>query len=261
MKNYRYKFLLLLFLFYSLLFPFFLNAYIKPAEIPDNDWEVLSPYFLPETHPIKAKLDQLIPDTSVLVDKSSLKKKGFYNLKERRSGMIVASHDKLKDYKLKIFLHNNPLPDYLLFLTRIQGAEMIRESINRHNFNHLMKVPQKWIYPVTPAFYPLRVPQTKFFVLVVEDMHTYPPQSNVVYYKEAVTREQIYALYTIINENNLFDSVYVDNIPMCMDQRIAFLDTEHFRSYTVPINWDRLLKNIRSKYRPYLQNLIHGGAQ
>ncbi len=235
-----------------------LEGYVRPFNFDPETWEMLSAYFLPEDHPIKEKLDKLFPDSTALDSIGKLKRAGFKHIKQRRSEMIVASHRKLKEYKVKLFLHSYPMPEWWFFKKRIEGAELIRAAIARHGFEHILKVPRKWIYPLPPAVLQKDPSTQKNFILIVEDMHIYAPNSNVTYFHTAILKEELKAIFTIINELQLIDSVYIDNIPRCLDQRFAFIDTEHYLVTDSPIPWQRLLAAIRSKRRPYLQALIEG---
>lgn len=247
-----------LFILYFIFAIFSLEGHVRPAEIDRETWTALEPYFLPEDHPIKSGLDLLFQNSLVLKDKNSLKAYGFKKLNERKSGMIVTSHPKLKGYKLKLFLQESPVQEWLSFLKRIQGAQHIQAYIDVHKLESMFKVPHKWLYPLPDTACQSDAAFPKHFLLVVEDMNISTPQSNVDYYKEVITKKRIRALHQLIQENLLIDSIFIDNIPSCLDGKIAFIDTEHFMISTYPMRWIYLLLALEPKKRLYLQRLIDG---
>lgn len=232
-----------------------LAGYQKPTGFSDETWAELSPYFLPEDHPAKSSLDRIFTSSRVLIDAQSAKNVGLILSKQRPSGMYVASHKHLKDHKLKLFLHSHPVPEWWSFRKRIEGAQAIRQSIVLHGFEHILKVPQKWLYPMPFTDFTEEI-NPRFFVLVVEDMHISPRLSYVNYYKANITKNTLLALFTVISENLLIDSVFPDNIPRCMDGKIAFVDTEHFMVENSRIRWEKLHQALNGSKRKYLQKLI-----
>lgn len=233
-------------------------AYVRPEGFDPETWASLERYFLPENHSIKKKLDEIFVDSHPLIDVYALRSVGFNNLKIRRNGMIVASHPKLKNYKLKIYLHNALFPEWTPFTHRIDGAELIRESIKRHKYQKLFVVPKKWIYPLPPTIPAPGIEHPKYFVMIVQDMHLYSKSSNAEFYRHGISNKQLKALFTIIQENVLIDSVYIDNIACCRGIKIAFIDTEHFLVPDSNIPWQRLLNALNMRKRAYLQKIIDG---
>lgn len=232
-------------------------GYQQPKDVSPDLWVELSPYFLPEDHPSKEILDKIFTSSSPLVDAQSLKKIGLILSKPRKSGMYVASHKKLKEYKLKIFLHSHPAPEWWSFRRRIEGANIIRNAIALHEYEERFKVPQKWLYPLPPTDIETEGAK-KYFVLVVEDMHISAKISNGNYYRNSMRKGTLFALYTLIQENLLIDSIHIDNVPRCMDGRLAFVDTEHYMVDDTPIKWFRLQENLSPSNKKYLQKLIDG---
>lgn len=233
-----------------------LDAYDKPPLLPSEAWEAAQPYLLPEDHPIKASLDAIFPTSAPLLSTRALKKRGFWDVTVRRSGIIVAAHPHLEGYRLKIYLHDFHAPEWGLFLTRIRGAEVIRETIRRHHLQPYLKVPHKWLYPVHPdADIPADSLVLKHFVLVVEDAEPLDRDDNFVCYRDVVDKRQLKALYTVLSELLLIDSIYVDNIPVCSDGRIAFVDTEHYLVTHLPMRYDRMDHIFSPKMQRYWKKL------
>lgn len=250
-----------LLLTFFLCFAVSLEGYQRPNRVDSETWEMLTPYFLPEDHPIKPKLDAIFKSSHLLNSTLTLRDKGFKHIKQRRSEMVVASHPKLKGYKVKLFLNTFALPEWWFFKKRLEGAHLIQAAIDSHEYGDIMTVPKKWIYPLPETSFHIETPAIKNFILIVEDVHIYKNTTNAEYYRTAITKKELFALFTIIRELNLFDSVFIDNIPRCLDQRFAFIDTEHFHSFDSPIPWQRLLLALNSKRRDYLQGLIDGAIK
>ena len=92
-----------------------------------------------------------------------------------------------------------------------------------------MKVPHKWIYPLPADPSPKEKEgiYRKNFILVTEEMDILSRKKNRKAYNKRITKKHLIALYTLINECGLLDSVYADNVPFCKDGKMAFIDTEH----------------------------------
>jgi hypothetical protein len=227
---------------YSLLFAFFLFLSFQTAHC--NSTAADPSYFLPEDHKLKSKLDALFSKSRATQDNKSLKKAGFkFQEREKWDQIIVATHSKLKGYLLKLYTDNQiGVPDLPMWIQRIDGARLIQSIIDSHGYQHLFKTPQKWIYelPANPVPQPGLDP--KRYIMVVEDMHLLDQDVNKIVWglKEYMTEERLLAFYTILKEGGLIDSVFTDNAPVCTDERMAFIDTEHFNKE--PINYERLLR-------------------
>lgn len=233
-----------------------LEGYQCPKAIDGQTWNQLKSYFLPENHPIKSKLDSIFQDFNLPKTKETLKDKGFKKFNLRKSGMIVCSHPKLKGYIIKLFPDGCPFQEWFPFIKRIQGSILIQAAIEANSYQSFFKVPKKWIYPLPHSN--SRLETQRNFILVVEDMQLCPPSSNVEYYYSVISKKRLNALFTVITNNLLIDSIFIDNIPHCLDGKIAFIDTEHFLITSIPFRWDYLLSSLNNKRRTYLQGLIDG---
>lgn len=259
----KLKFALCLFL---CLFGPYLEAipYTKSPFISDSVWDQVSPYLMPEDHPLKAKLDKIFLDAHVkhlhpLATSNSLKKAGFsFKLRENKF-LIIASHPALKGYLAKIYLDEHPLKDgeWPLFIRRILGAEKVRASIQAHGYEYLMKVPQKWIYalPEQTIAPPRPGHPSRHFILVVENMRIMPTGKNLAKYRFMMNEELLEALFVVLHENNLFDSLFLDNIPFCKDHKVAFIDTEHHAD-TKKMPYEQLLPRLSPKMQIFWRQLI-----
>ncbi len=231
----------------------------SPASIVPQEaiYKSTEDYLLPDDHPIKSKLDKLFNRSRVLSSSSSLKKAGFKNTRERRKGLIVTGHSNTPGYLFKIYLETANVDELSLFMKRINGAILIRNALDKNDYNHIMKVPQKWLYAVPE---PLGLSAGKFpkrYILVVEDMDIFSDDETRRLYKTIITRDHLEALYTMLTTCLLSDSTWLPNIPFSHDGRIAFIDTE-FAGTTQSI-WSRLgrmCKNLSSEMRDYWVTLV-----
>lgn len=223
-----------------------------------NLTEWLEPYLLPEHHPIKHKLDRLLADPEILNSEESLKKAGFDLSKSQHQAnhVKVAKHRKLKHYLLKAYTNDQLVGDEsFAFVRRVTRAEIIQEAIDRLGYGAYFKVPRKWIYLLPHATFSSEQRQC---VLVVEDMHVFDDEMNAFLWKNAqwITQEKLFALYTLLSEEGLVGSIYLDNIPFSIDGKIAFIDTEHVHVWPVPYN--RLTRHLPKELCAYWKGLTTG---
>lgn len=238
--------------------PYAYNPYV-----PLNIWYAVVPYFLPENHPIKPKLDRMFSADRVTQDSGHFKKAGFKRYRVRRNGMVASNHPELKGYFVKAFIDSDSTVknDWERWIHRIQGAHSIRNYLVSHNYHNKFKVPNKWIYPLPvepspPPFY-----GRKNFILIAEDMQILTMEENKKKYKKAMSRHLLKAMYHIILDEGLFDSVYAFNMPFCKDGKIAFIDTEFHHKWPIPFH--KLKRYLSGEMSSYLDSLIskHGYHQ
>ena len=138
------------------------NPYVSPEV-----WDRLRPFFLPDNHPLKPKLDEIFKGSRVTLSLDGFKKAGFSKYKIRDwSHMVVAFHPKLPGIVVKAFLDTElKMVDWEMWIHRIYGAQAVRECIARHGYEKYFKVPAKWIYPL-PA-----KPSPPFGELCEEELH------------------------------------------------------------------------------------------
>lgn len=229
--------------------------YQQPESVDEGMWEQMRPYFLPEDHPLKPKLDRIFSRDRVTANLSSLKKAGFKCKALRKwNNAIVAKNSKLKGYVFKMYSDDQVgFVDYPYWFARIQGTEVIRQSIEKLGYQHIFKVPKKWIYPLPHN--PLsNNPTERNFILVCEDMRIMSKEGNYERWRSAwVTHQLLDAVYAVLTDAGLLDSVYVDNIPFCKDGKIAFIDTEHFCKWPVP--YHKMLPFLSKSNQAYWQSL------
>lgn len=226
-----------------------------PVNVPYDVWERLSPYFLQEDHPAKKKLDLIFSSKDLLKNEGSLKKAGFKPTGARGySKTLILKHKKLKKHLIKTYTDDQiGIVDYEIWMRRIDGAFAVSSAIENHGFQKFFKVPRKWIYQVPRNGNSF---DEKNFVLVVEDMEIYDKRGNGIMWSNAeyVNKENLNALYIILKEVGLKDSIYIDNIPFSIDERIAFVDTDHF--YQWPVQYGRLTPVLEKNMQDYWTGLI-----
>jgi hypothetical protein len=238
--------------------PYEVNPYVS-AEI----WERVRPYFLPENHPIRPKMDRLFRKHRVIQTPEDFKKAGFKRFHPGHWSRVMASaHPELQGYFIKAFADTELRikNDWLKWLHRIEGAESIRACINRHHYRSLMKVPHKWIYPL--PIHPSPPENSRYlrknFILVAEDMRIEEHSKNNKLYRKKMTPKLMEAVYTVYQEEGLYDSVYPFNVPFCKDGKLAFIDTEFHHRWPVPFH--KLTSHFSSELRNYWTQLTHNGG-
>lgn len=213
----------------------------KPDYVSKDTWDKVYPYLLPDNHPTKQFLDEIFKESCIL-NGVTLYQAGFrYTNNKNPKKVTVARHPKLPGYIIKLFLDNQPVgEEWCHWLQRIEGANLIRETIEEKAYTASFKVPQKWIY-----YLPCRMHTVvgRFCIMIVEDMQIHNHSENRKQWKSNSTYEQVYMYWDLLETLGLFDSVYIDNIPYCKDGRYAFVDTEHYLKW--PIDYAQFNRYLR----------------
>lgn len=231
-------------------------AWQKSSFVSDDSWSEVSPYLLPDNHPIRTQLDEIFQKSRIIADEKTLRKAGFDNLPKRKwDNIIVAWHSKLKGYLLKLYLDDQiGIDEKIAFKTRMEGAEYIRHSIQTFGYQSLFKVPKKWMYPLPDQHPSNPGSQRKNFILIEEDMNLASSGSNIKKWKQEITAEHLKGLYHLLQSLGLKDSVYITNIPFAKDGKISFIDTEHHHKW--PVNFAKLLESLSPDMQAYWNHLI-----
>lgn len=243
---------------FALSFSLFLSAeYTYNPLVPKEIWEELTPYFLPEEHPIKGSLDQIFHRSRVTTNEEIFTKAGFAITRQNRPyNAVVTGHKKLKGFLVKVYLDSQyPVIDWQMWMRRIKGCEVIQECIQKHQLTQLL-VPKKWIYPLPQDPSPPEEEwiNRKHFILVVEDMNIVDHQENGRLFKEKMTRRLLKEIFTVMAECELTDCVWIGNMPFTKKGKIAFLDTELF--YNGFPEFERLKKYLSIPMQKHLDKLI-----
>lgn len=229
------------------------------APVSPEVWQQVEPYLMPLSHPVIKTLDQLCSQSRFLASEQSLEAAGFKIIyKQLNQGIIVASNAKIPGYIFKMYLDSSPRTEWPLWILRARGAKIIQEILDKYYYNYYMKVPKKWIYPVTSRGRPSPDATTfpKDFILVVQDMGLVSKDYNRYCYKESMTRSRLKALFHVIDEGGLSDA-HIENVPFARDQKIAFIDTEYVHSW--PVHFDWLTNYFSPALQAYWLRLIQRG--
>lgn len=222
----------------------------------------LSPYLIPENHPMKVNLDAIFLTNRATATHTSFRNAGFIELGKTRprSFIKVASHPLLDSHLVKVYLDceqrvKKNKESWYWLVKRCKGARKIRHIIKTKKIKNFV-VSDKWIYlfPNEPS-----PPQNKDFtrhagLLLVTDMDLASPRRNRKAWKEKITKCHLNELYTIISEAK-GSSYRPDNIAYTKNGKFAFIDTEYpdtkpdfesireFLSKPMQEYWDELVKN------------------
>lgn len=249
---------------YFKIFLFGIFCLFSFVKIEAREWEKevyaqVSPYLLPENHPIKPSLDYLFSLSRVTLSLESLEKAGFMKAKPRKfTKLIVTKHPSFPGYIFKLYLdaqaYYKDQPEHYFWLLRIQGAEKIRQELAINDRKKRFKVPKKWIYalptyPQLPKGYPL-----KQFILVEEDMDIFSNKENKALWKsDYVTPELLDELYILLKKLGLNDCAKPENIPFSKDGKIAFIDTQ---SHGNKVEFKRLSSFLSESNKLYWKQII-----
>lgn len=219
-------------------------------------WQAVEPYFLPESHPIKPVLDQIFHSPEVTLDGVHLAKAGFTHITPGKySKTIVTRHPKLRGYLIKLYTDDQfEIEDWSHWKNRVVGANLIREAIAAHGYENIMAVPHKWIYPLPSQFFPPQGTTRKQFVLIVEDMHILSSKESRKKWKSnKLPHNTLDAVYIMLTELGLWDSVYAFNMPFTKEGKIAFIDTEFYHGW--PVHLSRLKQYLSKDNAAYWDSL------
>lgn len=215
-----------------------LKSYYTPSPYVDGAvWFQVQPFFLPENHPVKPKLDRLF-SKRVTKNSETLKKAGFTRPDPMKfSKTIVSPNKDIPGYMFKFFCDDQKgISDWQRLLNRVTGAIFIQDALNRYNINHLFVVPQKWIYPLPPETTPVGNPDRKNFIVVETALDIYTGSANNNMWKSPIINQiTLTWVFYLLQELGLSDSPYSFNMPITKDNRIAFIDTEHHHKWPVPL--------------------------
>ena len=189
-----------------------------------------------------------------------LKKAGFIDPYARHeNNAYVTKHPRLPGYVIKCYLDTQTMSDWYRLLRRIQGAELVQGTIKKYGFNHLLKVPKKWIYPL-PKEPIANSKDPKHFILIAQDVGVLSSEGNAYAWKHAMNQETLLALYIVISENCLIDNIRIENVPYCFDGKIAFVDTEFFNIPDGTVRYWKLYDYLSKEMAEYLKGLAENGV-
>lgn len=222
---------------------------------PKEAVRATKPFLIPETHPIKARLDAFFHKERYTFCEATLKEGGFSHYRPRDfTRLIVAKHPRFPGYVFKLYLdvqqYYKSRPEWKQWVARVKGSRLIRQEIEKQGWQHLFKVPQKWIYRLPPVPKPEKGYIPKYYILVEEDMELVSDGKNKALWKsDKITHAFLTKLHHLIYTLGLLDCAKIDNIPFSEDGRIAFIDTQTYDASTIA--WESLNDNLNSKNRDF----------
>ncbi|MGK5594107.1 MAG: hypothetical protein ACSNEK_01955 [Parachlamydiaceae bacterium] len=237
------------------------SAWVKSQSLDQDTWEHVLPYLLPFNHPLKKKLDGIFTKHRATASAKALEKAGFSSLDFRQGDhIVVAVHDKLKGYLVKAYLDNQTdISDVDELTKRVTGALTTQQAIDDLDYHHFFKVPKKWLYPLPDTPNATAETHKKHFILIVEDIRLVSDLTNQKKWKKHITKEQLKALYTLLNRAGLQDSVFITNLPFSKDGKITFVNTERHDSWPVPFY--KLTHFLSPEMQTYWNHLIMTNGQ
>lgn len=227
----------------------------------------IEPYLIAETNPAKKILDEIVAtcSTNVFYDMKSMCAAGFdFAEPQHKTGIIVTRHPKLPGIIIKAYLdvqeYYEGKPEYYYWIKRVQGANLIREAIKKYNYEHLLKVPRKWIYELPNNTYTVFPTKRKRFILVEDDMDILDDKENKARWGSPfATKELLLALHTIITEFRFKDCAKPANCPFSKDGRVALVDTQSF--YKRSVGYYKLTPYLTPEMQKYWKSLPHIGVK
>lgn len=229
-------FFLMLFLFNcEILQASFIFSVILQGKIEEPNIQKLrvKACLLPKDHRLQDQLKNLFEDhPDMFQSPEHLKQAGFNVFDKIRRGFMVASHPAIKNYLIKKFQdgtsHKAQLRNYL---RRINGARTLSGFIRANKIQHIV-TPQKWLYPLPKQF---SDPETgeRTYVLIVEEVDICSggkdQDGEIARRYFNMDFEILRELCTVLYYFRGLDSG-LQNMPFTYDNKIAFIDTEHWKS-------------------------------
>lgn len=248
LKKFGYLFILTLLFFSTGSKRVWADSETKLAKNFIKSWskDALKPYLLPKDHPLYGKLKMLLRTPRTLDSIVTMRMAGFTILKRNGKGFIVARHKNFSKYIFKVFAKSCSFSlekqlDSLM--RRIEGANILRNYISEHNFNHLV-VPKKWIYALPSTF---SIEGVKRYLLVVEKIDIENLEKTQKKYAQ-ISQDAITELCLTLHAVRGCDA-YPRNQPITHSGQIAFIDTEdvgryfgNFVQHIVPVLNEKLQK-------------------
>lgn len=210
----------------------------QPNPIPtlsEETWKAIEPHILPEKHPLKRKLDRIFKESHTSLTSASLATAGFTKSTPRRvSECVVSTHSKMKGFYFKLYLDSCKEETDSLLIKRVLGAHRLRNTIDRLKYGSLFTVPKKWLYVLPSSSSQLEGTAHKNLLVIAEDMDIRNDVKNHTLWKDdrVMTRERLKALYTLMKQEGLSDSIYFFNVPFTKKGKMAFIDTEYTQDFS-----------------------------
>lgn len=234
--------------------------------LSDDEWTAIQDYLIPDNHPMKKKLDEIFSASRVLADRESMIAAGFElpNVSRKNTKIIVARHPELPGHVIKAYLDGiidpNGKHEQYYFMQRVNGARLIKKCIRVHRYEHLLKVPEKWIYLLPDEPSSAHEDWRRLFILVQDDMDVYGERKNQKMWRSRwVTLELLHALYIVVGELCLSDSTNPKNCPFSRDGKVALVDTE--MHHTGKTKYEKMTPYLSPPMQDYWKELIRSSKK
>jgi len=230
------------------------------SDVPQETWEKVSPYFLPDGHDAIAPLQDIFTKKQkarIVKNRKNLKKSGFKIIRWAGEGApCVCSHDKLKGYLVKIYTDDQEsiIDEWKHWIARINGAKITKEAIEKFGQEMQFITPKKWIYPIPQD---VREPKIsdKFFILVVEKINTLKSSESKKKWQNPswMTQDRVENLFHILVEAGL-DKIWPASMLFAKDKTLLFTDTE-FHSHW-PVRLEHITEYLPESRRTFWMQCI-----
>lgn len=207
-------------------------------------------FTLPIEHPIRPILDVLFSSSKAVENPRNLEKAGFSILYSRPSSLIIAKHNALPGYLVKMYLKSSKRPkeeNIQNLVNRCKGAENIRNLIEKENLQYFI-VPDKRLY-LTPTEKPE-------LVLLVEYIDIASKETSKQAWQNSITYKHLDELYCIINHGYASSNLPA-NIPYVKKGLFACIDTEQPQREP---RYENVKTHICKKMRSYWDELVKNGT-
>lgn len=236
-------------------------SYANPG-LDDKTWKRIEPHLLPANHSLKKKLDSIFENTRVTESLETLKKAGFKTKGPRAwSQTIIATHNSLKDYIIKLFTDSQTgVNEVSKLLERVEGAKLAQNIIDKYKLEKYLKVPKKYLYPIpsVPPSNPDLRNKAKRFLIIEDKFEIFSKYKNYKMWKsDDMTNEMLDAIFILLSKGKFYDLIYPFNLPFARDKKIAIIDTEHFGNN---VYYHKLDKYMNSRALNHWQLLIKKGG-
>lgn len=240
--------------FLLFLFTFFFNTISIAEESSEAE-----KWLLPKDHFLQDSLTKIFNrEPKSYFDTILMIKLGFETIKisSNKRACIVARHPALKGFVFKFYRNGkSKINSTGLLLARINGAEKIKNAILENQYESFFIVPKKWLWKP-----PQRVKKKHMsqYLLIAEEIKILNKEKNSKAWSTIPSNEFLLALYALLNDLGLNDSVYIDNIPFTKDGKVAFVDTEHYNNW--PVDFTKLLNCLAPQMQAKWQEIIQKGT-
>lgn len=237
----------------------FAGICLEAAKPTTHEQQKLAPYLLPLDHSIKPILDAIFTQTRVTLNLDTLFEAGFAKTKPRKfTKLLVTKHPAVPGYIFKIYLdaqrYYKNIPEHHFWLMRVRGAHLVRNLIQANGWEGQFKVPQKWLYALPKNHLPPQGYETKYYILVEEDMDLLSDSENKAHWaSNAVTHDLLNQVHVLLKTIGLSDCPKPDNIPFSKDGRIAFIDTQTYGESSIA--YKRLAPFLSKSNQDYWKTL------